>query len=594
MRRTPVSFLVVLSVLASSSLMGQAPGGVQGVRPGTTTGGQAPGMPARGNNDAKAGTARLRGRVVAGQTGLPLRRAQVTAVSTDTQNRRSTTTDGEGRYEFTDLPAGRFSISATKAGYVQQQYGQRRLFEPGTPVAIAEGETIERIDFSLPSAAAITVRLTDDFGEPLVGAQVQAQRFQYGPDGERRLSMAPGTMMGFMNATDDRGELRLYGLSPGEYVISASMRNGGFPRGPFAGDTNDGFSQTFYPGTASVAEAQTISIAAGEERSVQFAMVAARLSRISGTVFNSEGRPAAGAQLMVVTRMGMGGGNTTGGGTVAADGSFTISGVPPGDHSIDVRPQFRPGRMSAGETGFGELASMPVVVSGSDITGLRIVTGKGATISGRVVFEGTSPRTSTTEGALRVFPMPADPMGRLMSVPAADPRTNGAIDANGNFQLAATSGRVFFMVSTPPAWVIKSVTLDGTDITDEPLELTGRQSVSGLVIRLTDKLTRVSGRVSDGRGQVLSDYVVVMQPADAKKEPIVAARWIRMVRPDTSGRFETRGMRPGRYIATAIEALEPGRQFAPEFQEQLRRGGREFSVREGETVALDLTLTPDL
>ena len=56
----------------------------------------------------------------------------------------------------------------------------------------------------------------------------------------------------------------------------------------------------------------------------------------------------------------------------------------------------------------------------------------------------------------------------------------------------------------------------------------------------------------------------------------------------------SRGMRPGRYIATAVEDLEQGRQFAPEFQEQLRRSAREFSVREGETVTLDLKLTTGL
>jgi hypothetical protein len=87
--------------------------------------------------------------------------------------------------------------------------------------------------------------------------------------------------------------------------------------------------------------------------------------------------------------------------------------------------------------------------------------------------------------------------------------------------------------------------------------------------------------------------VVVIQPAEPK-EPIVASRSIRTARPDTSGRFETRGMRPGRYVATAVEALEQGRQFAPEFQERLRHAGREVTVREGESIALDLTLTPNL
>jgi len=174
-----------------------------------------------------------------------------------------------------------------------------------------------------------------------------------------------------------------------------------------------------------------------------------------------------------------------------------------------------------------------------------------------------------------------------------DPRVNGVVDDNGNFELELSTGPDFFIVSTPPSWVVKSITLDGNDITNEPFDATGKQAVSGLVLRLTDKLTQISGRVNDGRGQLVRDYVVVIQPVE-QKDPLVASRSTRTARPDTNGRFETRGMRPGRYIATAIETLEQGRQFSPEFREQLRRGAREFSVREGETISLDLTLTPGL
>ena len=109
---------------------------------------------------------------------------------------------------------------------------------------------------------------------------------------------------------------------------------------------------------------------------------------------------------------------------------------------------------------------------------------------------------------------------------------------------------------------------------------------------MTDKLTDISGVVTDGRGQALTDYVVVIQPAEAQ-DPLIVSRWIRTVRPDTNGRYQVRGARPGRYVATAIESLEQGRQFAPEFQQRLRQGAREFTVREGEAVTLDLRLTPD-
>jgi hypothetical protein len=141
--------------------------------------------------------------------------------------------------------------------------------------------------------------------------------------------------------------------------------------------------------------------------------------------------------------------------------------------------------------------------------------------------------------------------------------------------------------------MVKSVTLSGDDITDTPLDLTGRQAVADLRIVLTDKLASLSGQVTNERGQPLTDYVVVIQGAE-QKEPVIASRAIRVVRPDTNGRFQTTGIRPGRYVATAIEALEQGRQFAPEFQQQLRQGAREFTVREGVAVTLDLRLVPDL
>ena len=546
-----------------------------------------PGMPPpRENRTApQSGTARVRGRVVATSTGSPLRRAQITLFGLEGQNtvRRTATTDGEGRYEFKELPAGRYNLTAGKAGYVSLQYGQKRPFEAGTPLTIANGENVERIDFSLPRGGVIAVRVTDDFGEPLAGAQVQVQRYQYGTDGQRRLSFAPSGGLG-IGGTDDRGEFRIFGLTPGEYIVSASMRNPGLPPTPGnPSDVNEGFSPTFYPGTVNSAEAQAITVSVSDETTVQLALIPSRLVRISGTVVDSEGRPAAGAMLMLISRSGSGM-FSSGGGTVAADGSFAIGGIAPGEHSIDVRPVPRPGSIG------GEFASVPISVSNNDIANVRIVTGKGTTISGRVLFEGTSARSNDTT-PLRVMALQSDPSRQLTFSPS-DPLSNGVLDDQGNFQVSA-AGRVFLSLTTPPLWVLKSITLEGDDITDTPLDLAGRSSLSGVVIRMTDKLTQVAGQVSDAKGQLLKDCVIIVLPAE-QKEPIIAARWTRTARPDSSGRFLMRGLRPGRYVATAIETLEQGRQFAPEFQEQLRRAAREFLVREGESITVDLRLTPGL
>ena len=57
---------------------------------------------------AKTGTGRLRGRIVAADTGAIVRRAQVRISSPDIGS-KTAFTDAQGRYEFRDLPAGRFN-----------------------------------------------------------------------------------------------------------------------------------------------------------------------------------------------------------------------------------------------------------------------------------------------------------------------------------------------------------------------------------------------------------------------------------------------------------------------------------------------------
>jgi protocatechuate 3,4-dioxygenase beta subunit len=518
---------------------------------------------------------------MAAAANAPLRRVQITLQASDNpQLRRATTTDGEGRYEIVDLPAGLYVMTVIKAGYVTMQYGQRRPFEPGTPISVRDGETVSSIDFALPKGAVIAVRLIDEFGEPVAGQQVQVERFQWGADGQRRL-VGVGSGSAPFSGTDDRGEIRIYGLMPGEYVIEA-RRGLAAGAGPAAGsDTAEGFADTFYPGTLSAAEAQPISVGIGQELSVQFPVIASRLSRIRGRVLDSRGAPAAGAGITVLTQSA-GSSSSTSAGQVNADGTFAVSGVAAGQHTL--RFQTRLGADS-------EAASVPVTVSG-DIDNLSVTLGPGASVTGAVVFDGTAPRTAPGGlTPLRVTLRQVDSQPQLPTFGSSQP---GEIDADGHFKMTGASGRVFFaLTGLAPAWTIRSVMLDGQDITDMPLDLSGKNNVSDVQITLTDKLTSFVGRVTDTRGQNVPDYVVVVQAAD-QKDPVVAARIVKAARPDTNGRFEVRGLRPGRYVATAIESMEQNRQYSPEFQKELRRGAREFTIREGENLTLDLRLTPGL
>jgi len=89
----------------------------------------------------KNGTSRISGRV-ANDNGLPMRQATVRATAFDRQESRTTGTDQDGRYEFTNLPAGRYTISASKPNYIGLSYGQLRPLEPGKPVDVAKDHAV--------------------------------------------------------------------------------------------------------------------------------------------------------------------------------------------------------------------------------------------------------------------------------------------------------------------------------------------------------------------------------------------------------------------------------------------------------------------
>src|SRR3954462_13701069 len=165
------------------------------------------------------GTARIRGRVVAADTGQPIRRALVRISAPELRESRTTSTDPEGRYEFRDLPAGRYNVNASKGAFVTLSYGQTRPFEQGRPLQLLDKQTVEKIDFALPRGSIITGRVIDEYGDPVAAAQIAPMRMQFSPQGRR-----PAPSGRFVSA-DDVGEFGVLGLPPGEYFVSATLRS---------------------------------------------------------------------------------------------------------------------------------------------------------------------------------------------------------------------------------------------------------------------------------------------------------------------------------------------------------------------------------
>ena len=186
--------------------------------------GQQPdqGRPARdtpAQTEGVGGTAQISGRVVAADTGAPVKRARIMATPREFRGRFSAITDERGSYEIAELPEGRYTVTASKAGFVTLSYGQRRPRQPSVPVQLQQGEELRRVDFNLPRGSVITGRVLDEDGEPLISAAVQVFQYVY-RQGQREL-VPRGT-----DRTDDRGQYRVFGLEPGEYFVSTQVPRG--------------------------------------------------------------------------------------------------------------------------------------------------------------------------------------------------------------------------------------------------------------------------------------------------------------------------------------------------------------------------------
>ncbi len=600
LRWTRLAVASLTLIALSGTAYAQGGGGAQGGAGGGGQGGGRGFGPARDQTDQQAGTAVLRGRVITADSGTPVRRAQVRATAAGVRGARLVTTDAQGRFELKDLPAGRWNLSASKAGLVTLSYGQSRPTESSKPVEVRDGQVVDKLDIPLPRGSAVTGRVFDEFGDPIAGARVQVMRLQM-VQGVRRLVAG-----GAADQTDDTGAFRLFGLSPGDYFVSATLRigNGGGGPGGFGpgADITDGasYAPTYYPGTGSLGDAQRITLGVGQEQgNVNFALLPVRTVRISGTALDSAGNGLGGG-LITLTNAGeaalaFGGPATVS--RVRPDGTFTLVNVAPGSYTLTANSGGAGGgfggrgggaRGGAGGGAGGalpdpELAAIPLNVGSDDLTGLTVVTAKGAALSGSLVAAEGSTGELRTNG-LQVTAQPARPDAAVIG------QRNARVQDDGTFQVTGLLGDRYVRVTGLPAqWMLKSIVLDGMDVTDTPIPFAGSTPVTGLQIVVTDRVTQVTGRVLQ-RGQPVKDYSVVVFADDATKWAF-PSRFIASGRADDNGQFSVKALPPAeRYLAVAVDALENGEATDPEFLARLRDRGTPFTLADGESKALDLTL----
>jgi hypothetical protein len=168
------------------------------------------------------------------------------------------------------------------------------------------------------------------------------------------------------------------------------------------------------------------------------------------------------------------------------------------------------------------------------------------------------------------------------------PGGNARVNDDWTFEVAQLFDPRVFRVNSPAEWALKAVTLNGQDITDTPLEFPPGQTISGVEILLTQKISEVSGRVVDLRGTPVTNATVVIFPLDDDKW-MPQSRFVHGVRTDQQGAFQIRGIPPyDRYLAVAAQNVEPGQASDPEFLAGIAEQATRLSVGEGEVKTIEL------
>ena len=536
------------------------------------------------------GTARIRGTVTAADTGRPIRRATV-RLSTTRGTSVSTTTDVDGHFQFPDLTAGEYTLTAIRAGYVQMAFGQQSSGGEAQRVRLTAGQRFDSAHIRLPRGGAISGRVFDEFGDPIPEAHVQAFRAQY-VQGMRRLSQVNGVF------SNDIGEFRLYGLPPGTYYVSGTVRSGELPVG---GDLTgartaagaEGFAQTFYPTGFAPADARPMRVEAAQEiANVDFQLQPARLVRVSGRVVDSRGRPVPGMAVIVnsarpdavligSTRMAK----------TDADGHFRITGMSPGEYRLDARDTAeleaiaKTGRVVgiSQDENAAEFASVPLTVGGEDLDGFVVTTSRGHSLSGRLLVEGgTLDRAALQKVSVGTYDVGAG--GALSGLLLM---ASGNVQPDLTFHVRGVVGtRVIRVDGLPEGWALKTVQADGIDVTDAGVHIRGSDVIDVNVIVAPS--AEASGAVVDAREHPAGDRTVIVFPEDARRWTGFMNRYVVSVRAAADGTFTIRALPPGSYFIAVVDPVAESEWMAPENLERLRASATKFSIVEGQKKTLRL------
>jgi hypothetical protein len=453
---------------------------------------------------------------------------------------RTLVTDSDGNFRMNNLAAAVYVVSASYPAYVAPPYDP---LEPGNYHRIGESVRLE-----LVRGGVITGTVTNAAGEPVISVRVRAQMVRDSRGGD------PLPFAFREQSTDDRGIYRIFGLTPGTYVVFAGGGGSqGFQLNPYGLDV-----PTYAPSSTRDTAAE-VNVHGGEEANADIRYRGEQGRTISGTV--KVGSPN--AATITLTQAGSRG--MPAGATFQYPGmpGFSFMGVGDGEYEVVAQEV-----STAQTTLFPDLSiseAKRVTVKGADVTGLELTTKPLARVSGRVALEPSkAAECQNKRGPLFVETLvvlhPPEKETREIFPNLRMIGASSTVDEKGGFLMRNVVPGKYLIEPRFYAryWYLDSVSTGAAQKTDAAGNWTtikfGDQ-LTNVTVTLAEGAASLRGRLTAETGaEVPSGLVVYLMPADRERALDVLRFFVAPVNAD--GTFAFNNLPPGRYF-TSTKTLDP-------------------------------------
>ncbi len=488
----------------------------------------------------------IKGTVTDALTNQPLRKAYLRL------NEYPAVTDDRGAFIFENIKPGMYFLTAEHQGYLDGDYGEADGAE--VQLKLAPGQILTDINVKLMPQGVISGRVVDEDGEAWPHAEVILLR-------AKRIHGQPKTESFPNERLNDQGEFRIGQIQPGKYYLSAepdanweSMYQLPPPRR----------QPTWYPSSLDVEWATPIIVGPGDQvTGVEIRIRRGSMYRIRGTLVGAENIPSPTEALepygrrRIVAERASGTAIVGGRASLHSDGSFEISGVPPGAYDL---------RVSQGLVAVN-LGSAKVQVEDRDVDDVTIQLTPPQRLTGTIRFVGQG---STKLSGYRIE---LDPIRPARSWPAV-------WHADGSFEFPPLGAERYRVNVVGSGVYLKEIRYGDIVSNDGTITVTG--AGGNLQLVLSTRVAHLTGKMST---TAVGAPRIVLIPADAADE-------VRQAALDQTGAFSFGDLRPGTYKLYAFEGAPEGVWEDPDFMKEFSAAGVEIHLDEGERKNVDAPLIP--